>query len=374
MKEIGKLEVWLNEKKVGTLAQTKNRLIAFEYDDSWILEGFSISPLSLPLEKKVFIPKPEPFEGLFGVFSDSLPDGWGRLLVDRILLINHENPHKITPLQRLAIVGSSGMGALTYRPQQSMAKEQVEENLDKLAQECSKILKQEMSDELDKLFTLGGSSGGARPKILTSYKDEEWLIKFASTYDSKDIGYQEYCYAQCAKQCGITVEETNLFESKICKGYFGTKRFDRRYGSDNKRVHMVTVSGLLETSHRIPNLDYHTLMKLVWIMTKEATQIEEMFRRMCFNVFSHNRDDHSKNFSFLYCEEEECWKLTPAYDMTYSNSIGGEHATCVDGNGKNPGMKEILVVGVEAGIAEKKAKMMAEEIYEKVNEKLCEFF
>lgn len=130
---------------------------------------------------------------------------------------------------------------------------------------------------------------------------------------------------------------------------------------------MVTVSGLLETSHRIPNLDYHDLMKLTYLLTKDSREVEQMYRRMCFNVFSHNRDDHSKNFSYLYDEKGKRWLLSPAYDLTYSNSIGGEHATCVDGNGRNPQKKELCEVGKRAGISVMKSQKIAAEIEEIVH-------
>ena len=136
---------------------------------------------------------------------------------------------------------------------------------------------------------------------------------------------------------------------------------------------MITVSGLLETSHRIPNLDYHDLMKLTYILTKDSRQMEELYRRMCFNVFAHNRDDHSKNFSYFYGEEKKCWKLTPAYDLTYSNSIGGEHATCVNGNGKNPRMVDLLEVGKATGLSAEKLKSIAEEIKKIVKAELEEY-
>ena len=111
------LKVFYNDKLVGTLAKTPDRLIAFEYDAEWLNNGFSISPFSLPLQKKVYLPQYEPFNGLFGVFNDSLPDGWGRLLVDRLFLKNKINPSEIDNLNRLAVVQESGMGALTYKPE-----------------------------------------------------------------------------------------------------------------------------------------------------------------------------------------------------------------------------------------------------------------
>lgn len=128
---------------------------------------------------------------------------------------------------------------------------------------------------------------------------------------------------------------------------------------------MISVSALLETSHRIPNLDYHILMRLTLKLTNDFSQLEQLYRLMCFNVFSHNRDDHSKNFSFLYNTKDQRWHLSPAYDLTYSNSIGGEHATTVDGNGRDPGIKELLAVAKAAKLDLKKSKLIAEEIQEK---------
>lgn len=356
------LKVFYNDILVGTLAKTPERVVAFEYDSDWLNNGFSISPFSLPLIKKVFIPKYEPFDGLFGVFNDSLPDGWGRLLVDRLFLKNKINPAEIDNLNRLAVVQDSGMGALTYKPEHKFETENALSDLDILAKECSKILEAQNSDNLDELFQLGGSSGGARPKILTSIDNEDWIIKFPSSIDPKNIGEKEYQYSLCAKDCGINMTETKLLPSEICSGYFGIKRFDRKNG---KKVHMVSASGLLETSHRLPNLDYNLLMKLTLELTRNYEDIEQLFRLMCFNVFAHNRDDHSKNFSFMYDNNKKEWHLSPAYDLTYSSSFNGEHATTINGEGKNPNLDDILAVAKNIGLNEKSAKNIALDIQEK---------
>ena len=378
MNKIKKLEVIFNEKKIGTLVllnKSKIDLLAFQYDDEWIKNGFSISPFSLPLENKVFIPKIDPFNGMFGVFSDSLPDGWGKLLVDRTLKKNNINPFEITSLDRLAIVGNSGMGGLEYVPQYDFEIKSEIKDLDELALSCKKILNTEYSENLDELFLLGGSSGGARPKILTNINGEDWIIKFPSKFDNDNIGKQEYDYSLCAKKCGIFMPETKLFPSKNCSGFFGVKRFDREKNSENKikKIHMVSVSGLLETSHRIPNLDYDILMKLTLKLTNDFEEVKKMYRLMCFNIFAHNRDDHSKNFSFLYNEIKRKWELSPAYDLTYSNSIGGEHATTVAGNGKNPTIKEILKVAENIGLKKDESEKIALEIKKIVENDLKEY-
>ena len=373
MDRLNKVNVFYHNFKVGTMALYQNRLAAFEYDSDWLIDGFSISPFSLPLEKKVFIPKIDPFEGLFGVFADRLPDGWGRLLVDRLMRKEGYNPYEIGSLERLAIVGASGMGALTYRPVIPINDDYDELSLDEIAKECKKVLTSETCDNLDYLFTKGGSSGGARPKILTKVDNEDWIIKFASSDDNEDMGKQEYDYALCAKKCGLEIEEVRLFPSENTKGYFGTRRFDRLGDGEAGKVHMVSAAGILETSHRIPNLDYDILMKLTLQLTKSMEECEKLYRLMCFNVFAHNRDDHSKNFTYMYKETEKRWVLSPAYDLTYSNSIGGEHATTVNGNGKNPTMEDILAVAKKNGLNITKAKRTAADIQECVSDMLGDY-
>lgn len=373
MHRLNKVDIFYHDRQVGTMALYENRLAVFEYDGEWLRDGFSISPFSLPLEKKVFVPKIDPFEGLFGVFADSLPDGWGRLLVDRLMRRNGLNPQTIGSLERLAIVGNSGMGALTYRPVILMENVQGDLSLDEIAGECSRILNTELSENLDYLFAKGGSSGGARPKILTKVGEEDWIIKFPSSDDSQNIGKQEYDYALCAQACGLNMEEVRLFPSNKTKGYFGTKRFDRRGKGEEGKVHMVSAAGLLETSHRIPNLDYDILMKLTLQLTRSMEECEKLYRLMCFNVFAHNRDDHSKNFTYLYEEKAQRWILSPSYDLTYSNSLGGEHATTVNGNGVNPEMEDILAVAEKTGLNVAKSQKTANEIKECVYEMLGEY-
>lgn len=375
MNRVDKLTVFYHGQPVGDMVLADNRLAAFEYNKNWLLDGFSISPFSLPLEKKVFMPKYDPFEGLFGVFADSLPDGWGRLLVDRLLRKKGMDPARVGVLTRLAIVGEAGMGALSYTP--TVLLENVEKNLsyDEISTECKKLLQEEMTDELDFLFAKGGSSGGARPKIMTTIDGEPWLIKFPSTYDRKNIGELEYKYALCAKKCGIQMADVKLFPSSKCSGYFGTKRFDFIEGQGGMvRVHMVSAAGLLETSHRIPNLDYDLLMKLTLKLTRDMEECKKLFRLMCFNVFAHNRDDHSKNFTYIYVEQEKRWVLSPAYDLTYSNSIGGEHATTVHGEGRDPGMADILEVAKTIGLngqwARAEAKLIKETVFSELKEYL----
>ena len=372
MRQNNALQVYYDERLVGTLAMTADHKVAFQYDDEWLENGFSISPFSLPLKKQVFVPQKDYFDGLFGVFADSLPDNWGRVLLNRLLRSHKQNPDELTVLNRLAIVGKSGMGALTYYPENSFSEQQKPVNLDELAEECDKILNTEYSDKLDELYYLGGTGGGARPKIMTTVDGKDWIIKFPAHVDRKDAGKMEYDYSCCARQCGITMSETRLFPSDKCKGYFGIRRFDRE--ADGKRVHMLTAAALLELDFEQPSLDYHSLMKLTKILTRDNKEdVENMFRRMCFNVFAHNRDDHSKNFTYLYDEINDQWRLSPAYDLTYSNTYYGEHTTTVDGNGRNPGRKELLAVGSAAGMRKNNCERIIDTIQACVSQMLGEY-
>jgi len=156
-----------------------------------------------------------------------------------------------------------------------------------------------------------------------------------------------------AKESKIEMSETKLFEGK----FFGTKRFDRENGN---KIHLLSASGLLETSHRYPILDYNDLLSVTLQLTKDFGEVEKMFRLMCFNVFAKNLDDHAKNFSFLYKNDK--WQISPAYDLTLSDGINGEHATTINGVGKNPTEKNILAVSKKNGISESKAKEICEEV------------
>ena len=384
MNKVSKLQVLYEGRNVGTLALYQKHLAAFQYSDEWIADGFSISPFSLPLDKEVHIPQILPFDGLFGVFADSLPGGWGRLLVDRLLRRHGINPLEITSIERLAIVGGSGMGALQYVPELELGEENKLSNLDEIAAECSMILstdkgnvacEEDCNGNLDGLFSLGGSSGGARPKILTEIDGQNWIIKFPALEDSPEIGLQELEYAECARACGIEMAETRLFASKKCSGYFGTKRFDRIFDEKGnaRRIHVISAAGLLETSQQDLALDYDVLMKACLKLTDDFAEVERLYRLMCFNVFAHNRDDHAKNFGFLYDEAESRWKFAPAYDLTYSNSLFGEHATSVHGNGKNPGKDDLLAVAAQIGMEKTRAAAVADDVRDCVNEHLSKY-
>ncbi|RSX57220.1 type II toxin-antitoxin system HipA family toxin [Bifidobacterium samirii] len=364
-----RVRVIIDGETVGWLTMSPNRTLAFAYEPSWLSDGFSISPLSLPLREGVFIAKREPLNGMFGVFDDSMPDGWGRLLTDRMLRRHGIDPYTVGLLPRLSIVGASGMGALEYEPATTVDDEPDDpSDFDSLAQECLRLLNTDFSEDLDRLFALGGSSGGARPKILTTIDGEDWIIKFPSSMDSPAIGREEYDISALARECGIEMPETRLFPSHRCEGYFGVRRFDRTIRPDGgvARIHMVSASGLLETSHRIANLDYGLLMRLTMRITDSAEECERLYRLMCFNVFIGNRDDHGKNFSYLYDRARGGWRLSPAYDLTENPGINGEHTTSVGGKGRGITIDDMAGIGMRAGIPRARCRSIAADIRARV--------
>ncbi len=351
------LLVYIGDLRVGKLAQMANGLVAFQYDEEWRKTDFSLNPYSLPLSDEVFVPDADPFGGLFGVFHDSLPDGWGALLLDRMLHREGINPVTVTPFMRLAIVGSSGKGTLRYEPEVDFPREYNGKNLDQLAQWCNDILEDRSTDKLDEAFAAGGLSGGARPKAYVEDDEGSWLVKFPSSLDPAGIGRIEYDYALCARTCGIRMPSVRLMPSKLCEGYFATKRFDRK--PDGTRRHMVSASGVVEISHRIPLLDYENLFQISYFLTGGRGEAEQLFRLMCFNVFTHNHDNHSNNFSWVF--DQGRWELSPAYDLTFSQGLGGKHATTVLGNGK-PGMNDVVDLACKVGLSVRKARAIAREI------------
>ncbi len=351
MENIQKIKAFLNlaaEKiEIGELVILQNK-IYFKYETDFIEKGIEISPFKMKLSPEILIPKETHFDGLFGVFSDSIPDGWGKLLLDRKLISNGININKIGALDRLSYIDNIGMGAISYEPEYENLFENNNIDLDKISDEVELVLQGFSDDVIEDLYQLGGSSGGARPKILVGFNEktnelmvgksflledfEHWIIKFPSSNDMIDIGLVEFVYNTMAKNAGIEVNEFRLFKSKNGKYFFGSKRFDR---NKNEKVHLHSVAGLLHDNFRMSSLDYGHIMDCGFKLEKDYAVYEKILKLAAFNVFAHNKDDHSKNFSFLM-DKNGIWKFAPAYDLTFSNSSFGHHSTAVAGENKNP--------------------------------------
>ena len=356
---------------------SENKLIYFRYYPSFVKRGLEISPIKLKLNTDINKGNEIPFDGLFGVFFDSLPDGWGKLLLDRTLTAKGISITHLTPLDRLAYVGNQGMGALLYKPEISVEKlADFRIELDEIAHATQQIIAGTASEVLDELFKLGGSSGGARPKILVGYNPttqhlvnatqelppgyEHWLIKFPSSSDSPDIANIEYAYYKMAIDAGIEMSACQLFKGSSGKVYFGTKRFDRQ---GNNRLHLHSAAGMMHDNFRLSVLDYGHLMDCAFQLERDIKAYEKILRLAAFNVFANNRDDHSKNFSFLM-DATGTWRLAPAYDLTFSYSGHGMHSTMVAGESAHPTREHLMKLATYFKI--KNANLVIDEVQDVV--------
>lgn len=357
MKDILKIKVSLDGRNVGTLQMTPERdRCVFEYSREWIAEGFSISPWELPLQTGLIYSRENSFHGGFAAFEDSMPDGYGLYLLDRMLRREGYSLSGLSPLQRLSLVGSSGMGALCYKPetrtQPAESADQID--FDELQRRALDVLCERSDADASLLYYNSHNSGGARPKIVYRDKDgRNWLVKFRHTYDPSDIGRIEYRYMDAARRCGIDIPAIRLVDDR----YFAVERFDV---SGGVRRHVLTAAALLQSDYQKQNIDYVNLLAMTGYLTQDPLQVEQMFRRMVFNVIADNKDDHAKNFSFI-CEQGR-WSLAPAYDLTYSpEGTRGEHATSVQYSG-NPNLEDIISAGTGIRIPKNRCMEIVEEI------------
>ncbi len=362
---------------VGTLAEESGRLF-FEYAPEWLGRGLNLSPFRLPFEPSLFEHKDLSFGPLPGLFDDSLPDGWGLLLMDRHF--QKLRVDSVSPLDRLAWLGTRTMGALTYhspseklsRPLRRSTGPSVGLDLSGLATHAQALLTGKARDVLPQLLQAGGSPAGARPKVVVGIKGDEiisgtqdlpegfdpWIIKFCAKADLPDAGPIEQAYSLMARAAGITLPETRLFETKA-GSFFGIRRFDR---NRNRRRHVHTLGNLIHSNFRIPSCDYADLLRVTTLLTKNQNDVKQAFRRMVFNGLAHNRDDHVKNFAFLLDFETGDWSLSPAYDVTFSLGPGGEHQMTIAGEGKNPQAAHFFEVGKKEGLSQTVMKGVLEEV------------
>lgn len=361
MKKTDRLDVTFRGRDVGTLSLTPDgRLNVFEYDKGWLSDGFSISPLELPLKPVAFVAKPMPFNGNFGIFDDSLPDGYGRYLLHKTLLRKGIDDSSLSSLDRLALVGSHGMGALTYSPSIALEEEDIVDDFDRLQEIALEVLRERQDNDAGLLLYNSGNSGGARPKAVFSDSDGHWLVKFRHIYDPSDIGPQEYRYNEAASACGISVPDFRLINGR----YFASRRFD--IDSDGNRLHTATAGALLGISLREPFMDYSNLLALTGYVTQRREDVEQMYRRMVFNYLTDNKDDHCKNFGFYVLKDGDSgewqWRLAPAYDLTLcTEGYNGEHATSVNGTG-HPMLSDFIAVGLKIKIPEIRCREIIGEV------------
>ncbi len=370
-----RLDIGARRLKVGRLAWRDRRAL-FEYAPEFLAAGLPLSPLHLPPRPGVQTAPREPFAGMFGVFADSLPESYGRLLLDRRLRSLGRDPNTLTPLDRLALVGESGFGALRFAPADTIAEDALPmPDLDRLQAEALAVIAGQPSDMLGALQRLGGSAGGARPKaqVWLGADDaslatapapglEPWLVKFRAPGDPEDIGALEAAYAAMATAAGIEVAPYRLLPSRTGPGHFASRRFDR---DADGPLHLHSLAGLLQADPDGAAVSYREYLRATQYLTRDIRAVEAAFRRMVFNVIAHNRDDHARNHAFLMNATGD-WSLAPAFDLTFSPGPGGEHYLAIDGEGRRPTRANLLAEGVAAGLSAKRLGTTVTEVREAV--------
>jgi len=359
-KEILEIEAYIYGEKIGSLLLESGK-IYFSYTPAFKSKDLQISPLKLnthSIDEIYTNDDSRIYQGMPGVFFDSLPDQFGMSFIDRYFESEGYNIRDITLLHRLSFIGDRGMGAIEYKPKEEKAPfKQFDKVLTakKTFENMQAILshKERFYSVEELMEVLYGASplGGGRPKMLISFNRNtneirtndrilrngftRSIIKFdESYYDNKSIELTklEHIYMNMAKDCNINIPEIILHEENGMH-HLIIERFDRDK-KDNK-IHVVTASGLLHKDISIPKvMSYEELFTLTNTICHTQSSIEELFRRMIFNTMSFNVDDHAKNFSFMMDKKGE-WYLTPGYDITYSYGLVKEHLTTINGKGKD---------------------------------------
>ena len=381
-RRVAAVDVFLWGRHVGRIAPDFGSYCQFQYDPEFVRSGLQIAPIMLPLREEIYhsqsfeLPRGT-FMGLPGVFADSLPDSFGNRLVEEWLDTQGIPRKAISPLDRLVYVGSRGMGALTYEPDCGPS-HAVPTALDmrKLAEEAQLALNADLAkmgseDALREIIRVGTSAGGAQAKAVVGWNREtgvflsgagelpagfeHWLVKF-NPDGMPDAGQTEYGIYLKAQKAGIKMSECRLLE--IGDGvHFMTRRFDRE---GSVRHHLQTLCALQHLPQGGPSnlYSYDILFDTADALGLGYETLEELFRRMAFNVYNHETDDHTKNFSFMM-RESGVWELAPAYDLTGVHFTATDaafdewqnrHALSVNGKFSSITDGDILAVGERYGL------------------------
>ncbi len=328
--------------KVGTLAVSGND-IYFAYDRSFIdRDALNPSPFHMRFDE---LPQRLVGPEIGGMFADALPDGWTRTIIDRRLAEQNFDPRSLSALDRLALVGGNGVGALSFRPTSELPDGVPPLTLDDLA---ATVRAERRSNDAGLVVAekLAGSLGGARPKASIWFDGDRvsaepvegadpWIVKFPSpTFDAPDAGMVEYAYSLMASAAGIKVMGTRLLAAESGNHYFATERFDRISG---RHYHFQSFAGL---ENLVPPCisTYYALLELDRTLTGAAEVNEELIRRMAFNALAKNRDDHVRNHGFLM-NASGVWVASPAYDVTFEPI--NSHCMVIGASASDPSISDI---------------------------------
>lgn len=349
------------------------RIAQLEWSPEVIAQNLNLAGLYYPPEPGLHAARNMEFDGLHGFLADSLPDGWGTLLMQKRLAKLGIELASLDAAERLALVGETGRGALVFEPSTTPSDDVETLDLDALAEESITILSGDEGKLGDTLAKLAGGSGGARPKINIGFDSKgnasagagqiapghtAWIVKFRAEEDPVDIGPIEFAYAEMAELAGLEITERKLLPAKRGGGYFATRRFDRP--APGQRRHMISLSGAIESYSQTPS-SYDTLLRATRAITRNTDDVVKAFRRMVFNVLSHNRDDHTRQHAFLM-DGEGVWTIAPSYDLTYSPGPRLEHYLDIDGEGRNPTRAHVEKLGRAHGLSDKQITAIIDDV------------
>ena len=394
-------EVYLWGTRIGVVAQDSvSDIPRFSYDEKFLRSNIEVSPLVMPLSKRIYA-FPElngkTFYGLPGLLADSLPDKYGTKLIEKYLAQQNRNLESFTSVERLCYVGNRAMGALEYVPAKGYTNAPDESiQLEELVQLASDILSerdsvhiQQNDETMQQIIKIGTSAGGARAKAIVAWNEKTkdirsgqidagsgygyWLIKFDGVENNKDKGEEadgpaytriEYAYYLMARDAGIVMNECRLYE-EAGKYHFMTKRFDRE-GDTGKKIHMQTLGALAHYDYNMPGAhSYEQVAEIIYRLGMGQKDIEQLFRRMVFNIIARNQDDHVKNISFLM-NQKGAWSLSPAYDITYAyepaNYWLSKHQMSINGKLENIGFDDIFECGSRMNISKRRIINTVEEV------------
>ena len=391
------VQVKLYGEILGTIDWNSNKgSSSFQYSNNALNRGIEPSPIVMPTQERIFETNRDHinFHNLPYLLSDSMPDDFGNIMMKEWLKQKKLSIDDINPVDRLTYIGKRGMGALEYEPVSHKERNNYDVNISDLSEVAKKVLegKEETTyndldkDSLSDILRIGTSVGGARAKALIAIKFDSdkkiteiksgdiiqpegysyWLLKIDGANkktlgEGEGLGKIEYAYYLLAKESGIEMSDSILFEEND-RFHFLTKRFDRTDSGD--KIHMQTFGALAGIDYKIQKASsYETLFRVMKRLELPYYQFEQQYRRALFNVIARNHDDHVKNFSFLM-DREGKWRISPAYDINYSYSPGGTwtnvHQSSLNNKFDNFSREDLLSLGKTFGI--KKANHILDEV------------
>ncbi len=404
MKNINTVRVKMWGTTVGYLHQDDKGMVGFQYDEEFLKSNIEISPVKMPLSTVTYtfpaLPE-QTFHGLPGMVADSLPDKFGNIVIKRFLESQGRTADSLSVIEKLCYTGKRGMGALEYEPSQELETVNETVDLDALTKLASEILSEKEQIHIGKndnlmaqLMECGSSVGGARAKTLIAWNPETndirsgqinagkgyeyWLLKFDNIKNNKDKDLRpddgeytkvEYAYYLMALDAGIEMSECRLYKENG-SAHFMTRRFDRK-GVKGEKLHMQSLCALAHMDFNSPRVySYEEAFAVMKRLKLPYSDFVHLFRRMVFNEYAKNYDDHTKNISFLM-DKKGVWSLSPAYDITFSykkDSIWvSAHQMLINGKSDNITKEDMLKVAEKASVRKSEAVKIIEQIISSVS-------